>query len=564
VIVIFLAPVLAFVGLGPNWRAELPVTALALVAHLAVPGGSWSGGFTEAVEWGLVTNVAGYTAALGFMAALVALARRPGRWPFLLSVLTSVAAVGCNTRSTIALGAAAAGVVLAVAMSDQWRGTAIVPLLRRLAAVAVIALLVSAPILVNSLRFSGEYEFIRYSWYDGLHDFWSASVEAVSLPVMVLALVGLVAGIVGIGGLALRASAWTLVAYVVATAVLGGLTPDGGLVAQLEATRLMPFQRFLLIYLAAATVAGVLALLARRLGRVSTVSVAGAALTGLLALLFVVRPIAAVPDDQLPLRAVQTTGVTANANLDTAVTAADATAAQGAALLIAGSELGWHQPMWAPSMTDRRLYYDNWLWLWQTWHRAPGIDYDGQAISPASASVMLDGAYLGRNGIGAVVVLTAALEAVADRSDALERIDSPGYAVYRVVGMTPGATGDEVMSDLRTGSDATIRVTVSGAGGPVTIHQTWFPRWEATVDGETVPVTRGTDGQIRVDVPPGTVELVVRYGTDRWDWVLRAAALLGGILLIAAVFRLPVAPAPVRGGDGPDGARTDARAGPAS
>ena len=533
VIGLLLAPVLAFVALGRSGRVGLPLGGLALVGHLAVPGGSWDGGFTELVVWGLVTNVAGYVAALGFLAALVGLAGQPSRWAFVGTVVLAVAAVGCNTRSTVALVAATVGVVLAVVFERQGGGDNLLPVGRRVALAGVVAVLLSAPILFNSLRFSDQYEFIRYSWYDGLAAYVSASIDAVSWPVAAFGALGLVLGVLGAGSLADRAVAWTLVTYVVATSIFGGLSSEGGLIGQLEATRLMPFQRLLLLYLAASAVIAGIRLLGHNLRARGLVVGLAAGVAATVAVVVIIAPVSAIPGSSPTLPVPETTGVPGFAELEAAVATADATAPAASALLIAGSDIGWHEPMWAPALTSRAVHYDNWLWLWQTWHRADDIRYDGQAIAPASWGEMLSADYLERNGIGAVVAITPQVEALADQSATLDRVPSGGYAVYRVAGeptIVAAPPGSTVMATWQGGQR--VAATVDGDGGELTIHQTWFPRWEATVDGEPTDVRRGPDGQIRLTVPAGTVSVIARYGTDGWDWLFRAMSALGLVALL--------------------------------
>ncbi len=551
VIGLLLAPVLAFGALGRTGRVALPTAAIGLIMHLAVPAGSWAGGYTELVVWGLVTNVAGYVAALGFLAALAALLSSPSRWAFVATVVLGVVAVGCNTRSTIALLAATAGVLVAILSGRDGGWHAVLVALRRTLLAGGIALLLSAPILLNSLRFSDQYEFIRYSWYDGISDYLGASVDAVSWPVAVAGSVGLLLGLLGIGSLADRGVAWTLVFYVVLTSILGGLTQEGGLVGQLEATRLMPFQRLLLIYLAATAVVWLAHLLARGVKAGTTVFSSAAIAAALVAVLIIVAPIDAIPEGNRPIPVQQLTGSREYVELEAAVALANEVAPPGTALLIAGSELGWHQPMWAPAMTERPLHYDNWLWLWQSRHRMDPIRYEGQAIEPASYGTMLSTEYLARNGIGAVIALTPQVREIADVSPALLGTSSGRYAVYLVrgePGIVSGPPGTAVASTWHGGQRIT--ATATGEGGNLVVHQTWFPRWQATVNGEPAELTAGPDGQIRLTVPAGVADVVLWYGTDRWDWLFRAMAAVGLVLLVIATISrrvLGVAPAKPRG-----------------
>jgi len=535
VIGIFLSPVLVFAGLGRLSGAAMPVAGLALVVHLAVPGEWWSGGYTETVQWGLVTNVAAYVAAFGFLAALLAFVLRPGRLGLLASIGLSSFAVATNTRSVIALACVVIGVVVSVMIQRGRTFDMGSELIRRLALVGIPGALLTAPLWLSLLRFGDYYEFIRYQYYSDLGAYWASSVNAVSWPVMILGLAGLVVAVAGRTRVAPRAAAWTLISYVVATLLLGGLGPNGGLIAQLEATRLMPFQRLLVIYLAATTVVQ-LTRLARRWRRDRVIPDSGLlVLTVVLAVVFIIRPLDSIPADQRSMSPVETTANPAYADLLAAVRIADTFAPVGTAIFIAGSDLGWHEPLWAPFATDRPLRYNDWLWLWQTWHRADQLDYVGQAIRPNSTGVALRPDYLAQQGVGTVIALTPQIEALADRSSNLQRLPGPGYPVYRVLNPIPIITStDATVVDPSVGNQ-TISAIIDGAGGTVTVSETWFPRWRATVNGKSVPVGRDEFGRMTVVVPAGPVALDLVYGVDAIDWVGRIAAVLGLLLAILLI-----------------------------
>jgi len=535
VIGIFLAPVLAFAGLGRRDRVALPVAGLALVAHLAVPGEWWSGGYTEAVEWGLITNVAAYVAAFVFLAALLAFVLRPSRATLLLSVGLSVFAVATNTRSIMALVCVGLGVIASVLIQRGVTRESVRQLVIRYAAVAIPALLLSAPLWLSSLRFSDLYEFIQYQFYDGLSAYWQSSVNAVSWPVMVLAIVGFVVALLDRDRPAPMAAAYTLVCYVVATIVLGGLGPDGGLIAQLEATRLMPFQRLLMIYLAATAVMAAVRVVGRT--RRSTGFVSGGLLvvTVLLAVFLVIRPPASLPVAEQSMFPVETTATSQYADLLLAVEAADRVAAPGTAIFILGSELGWHQPMWAPLVTDRPLRYNDWLWLWQTWHRSPNLEYVGQAIGPTSLDDALRPEELARHGIGSVITLTPQIEALADREDALVRQDEGGYAVYQVRDSVPVVTSDGGTTVESSIGNERITAAIEGNAGTLNVRETWFPRWTATVNGEPADIARDASGQMQIEIPAGRVSLEVVYGVDALDILGRVGSIVGLLLTLLLV-----------------------------
>ncbi|CAN0442581.1 unnamed protein product, partial [Phaeothamnion confervicola] len=66
----------------------------------------------------------------------------------------------------------------------------------------------------------------------------------------------------------------------------------------------------------------------------------------------------------------------------------------------------------------------------------------------------------------------------------------------------------------------------------IAIRQNWFPRWKATVNGESVPVARAGDGTMIVTAPSGRVDLTLVYVVTAWDWVARIAAGIGVLMTI--------------------------------
>ena len=78
IIVLFLAPGAAFAALAreDGWSPAVALTAFVL--HIALPGGWYHGGYTELVQWGLVTNVAGAVAALCMLPAICAISANGG------------------------------------------------------------------------------------------------------------------------------------------------------------------------------------------------------------------------------------------------------------------------------------------------------------------------------------------------------------------------------------------------------------------------------------------------------------------------------------------------------
>ena len=78
------------------------VGLIAFVLHIALPGGWYHGGYTELVQWGLVTNVAGAVAALCMLPAIVRVSANGAGWSG--AVAAALAAAGDLLQSPIAAG----------------------------------------------------------------------------------------------------------------------------------------------------------------------------------------------------------------------------------------------------------------------------------------------------------------------------------------------------------------------------------------------------------------------------------------------------------------------------
>ena len=121
----------------------------------------------------------------------------------------------------------------------------------RLAQVAVLAALLAAPELMALARFRDLYTFVQYSGYTGLAEYAATAANAITWPVLVLGLPGLIIGLLVRQRRATTSAAAALVLYLALTATLVIFPAAANLAPQLEPTRLMPLQRFLTIYLAA-------------------------------------------------------------------------------------------------------------------------------------------------------------------------------------------------------------------------------------------------------------------------------------------------------------------------
>src|SRR5215218_795577 len=394
------------------------------------------------------------------------------------------------------------------------------------AGIVAVAGLLAAPLLIALARFSDLYFFVVYERYDSYWEYWEASMTAVSRPVLWLGFVGLV-GVFFVRELrAGRFVVFTSIAYVAITILLSGLIP-GPSIEQLEATRLMPFQRALTIYLAALGVYVVLVTIAKILAR-SRVAIVNAGLLGLIGLTLLAYIFvngSPVPESDRALYPVLNTDGAYMVEQQRAVELADDRAAPGTAILVLGSILSWHDQFWSIEWSERPFYFDDWLWYWQK-DLAGEYDPNLEHVYPDPSST-LDPGFLASQGIGAVVVTGAASDA-ARNSPALELIsEAPSYSVYLVREPTPIVTADGAETTEIAIDNQQIAATVSEPSSNFHIRRNWFPRWSATVDGQPAEVTKDENGFMTVtSTAPGTrVELV--YGVDGWDWFGRVLLVLG-------------------------------------
>ena len=139
--------------------------------------------------------------------------------------------------------------------------------------------------------------------------------------------------------------------------------------------------------------------------------------------------------------------------------------------------------------------------------------------------------YFEHHGIGAVVVVGPAQPA-ASESPLIKSIRQGIYDVYVVKAPTAIVTLDGVNATAISVGDNEIKATGTSNGGPIVIRRNWFPRWKATVNGKAVPVTETADGYMQINAPAGAVQIRLRYVVDRWDWLGRALAGLGTLLIL--------------------------------
>lgn len=563
---LFLLPGLAYAALARIDRRPVVVGFLALVLHVSLPGSWYHGGYTELVQWGLVTNVAGAVAALLMLPALVRFLQAGDGRAAALAAALAAWAVYCNPRSIVGLAALALGAWAAVTTSRSASAglagggggglaarSAALSVVRRLAAVVAVSALLAAPLLVALARFGGLYQFVRYSGYERVADYAEASVAAVSWPVLALGLIGLTLGISSRRRVATRAAAFSLVVYALFTAAVAFAPWVSRLVPQLEPTRLMPLQRFLVIYLAAAAIWAAVEWLMSRVA--SLPPWAAPAVTAALALVVLAvqtRPLAGpAPDpasNAVPPASLYPVAMSAQPqqlDLEVAVRAADEAAAPGTALLVLGSALAWHQQLWAPLWTTRPLFYDNWLWYWHPDHAGtPGYRFSAGHHYP-DPEATIDREYLERHAIGAVVVTGPARETAA-RSPLLEPLRTGVYDAYAVRDPVTTVTFASANSALLAVGNQSIDAVAEAPGAPIVGRVNWYPRWRAWADGEPAPAERLDSGYLvaRPRQPARTAELV--YALQPLDWMARGMALAGvvGLVLMVSSRRQPVGSAP--------------------
>lgn len=536
VILIFLAPGVAFLLLGrrDGWSPGVPLVAFA--AHVAIPGDWQHGGYTELVQWGLVTNVAAATALLFVLAWLIDFLESGRRAAGVGAALAAAFAVSTNPRSLIALAVVGAAVWLAVALDRRARPS-LGATTGRLLLVGAGSALLAAPELVALLRFSPLYAFARYQQYEGGGDFLAAAIGAVGLPIFGLGLAGAVVAWLLPRRPAARAAAVGLLLYAGATLLFAAQPAAAALVPQLEAPRLMPFQRFLTLYLAACAVGAAVGRFSRwTRPRWRPELLFPAAALAILAVY--VAPAGApppLPAVDVPTRGlypVATTAVPEQAEFAAAIRAADEAAPPGTSILVLGSALSWHQQLWAPLWTDRPLYYDDWLWYWHPDHAGPAGYAFARGHSYPAPELALERDYLEHHGIGAVAVTGRAAPFAAASPD-LEVVRSGRYDVYAVREPTTIVTiGGANAAESGIGGQGLTAVGRAD-GGEALVRRNWYPRWRASVDGERVAIDRTEDGYMRVALPPGQARLRLDYAVDGLDWLARGLAAAGAAGAVA-------------------------------
>jgi hypothetical protein len=513
-------------GLSPG------IALLAGTGHAVIAGWWWSGGWYEIALWGLVTNVAAQTAILVALGGVAIWLRDGRRRELAIAAIAVGFALGTNPRTFIAL--AAVGISAGIVALWMTPRIAFRQVAMRSALLVGLCIAVSAPALFPLLRYRSLYYFVHYSGYANLQAYLDSSVQAVSGPVFICGLFGIATGLL-IGGRALtRTIALTALLYISTTAFL--TVAGGQVVEQLELTRLMPFQRMLIFYLAALAIYDVIRLIGSKL-ETNVQAVASGALVVLavgMAWFVVIEPASWVPVGDRGLQPVPTSAEAAIQDLHNAVSIADEQAQDGTALLVLGSVVSWHDPLWSTTWSDRRFFYDDWLWYWQKKNFG---DYDPniEHAYPIDTST-LNSAYLQTQGIGAVIVTDAPGQPnreIAAESPLLTPVATGfWYDVFLVNQPTPMVTsGGNQATSIDIGRNSIV-ATGTGHGQEITIRHNWYPRWKAFVNGDSVPITQTANGYMSVPAPDGDYTLKLEYEVTWLDWLGRALFVLGGAAII--------------------------------
>jgi hypothetical protein len=524
----FVLPAIGFCALARGDRLPWGIGFLALTMHVSVRGWWWSGGYMELIEWGLLTNVASAAVLPLVIFALYRFLERGDRRFAVLAAAVSAFAVYTNVRSVLPLAAIVAGVWLSIVLWTPDRSQTVKSTLLRIAQVAGLSLLLLAPLAIPLVRFSDQYVFVRYSEYEDLAAYWDSTVQAVSSPVLILSIVGAVFALVVRRDPLARAVVVVLALYMAGTAA-AGLSLFDSLVEQLEATRLMPFQRLLIMYLAAYGVFGLAEEVVKRLPTIYRYirELALLAVAFLVISAYLLSWIPGVPESDRATTGIVTTADASIRDLQVAIETADRESPPGTAILVLGTVLSWHDQLWAPQWSDRRFFYDDWLWYWQTDHVG---DYDPLAAHAYDRDdSTLTRTYLDQHAIGAVIVTGDASQSAAT-SPLLTSIRPGTYDTYlvndpQVVMSTPGGS-----VSIEAFEDHVIEGVTSAPAREILARHNWFPRWSARVEGESASIVKNDVGYMDITAAEPGTDISVEYRVDRWDWLGRVFCVAGIVL----------------------------------
>ncbi len=542
VLLMFVLPVVGFWIIARGDKASPFVPLLALAIHVAVPGDWMHGGRMELVYWGLIANVGGATLAFIMMAALSRWVREGARRYGVLATLAAAAALYTNTRSSIAIVIGTLAVIAAalIAQRDD-NSPSIRTIFTRVAVVAILSALLAAPLLLAALRYTDLYYFVNFESYDDLAEILWASRTAISPVIGLLTVAGAILAIVARRYAHALTAAVGLVFFVAVTVSFSLIEPLANAIQQLETPRLMPFQRFLSIYLAAWFAGWLLEMAFKAiLPRWRNLAVpALLCASSLIVILTFNGVFGAVPTVYQPPTP-WTTGYPEFAEFEDAVTEISDVRPEDTAVLVVGDQMSWwHEQLWAPVWSGALFFYDDWMWYWHPDHDGPYDPSIGHAYqNPASAFTP---EWFNAHGVGAVLVTNMPVPAGAiDPRIAAQ--SNPNLEVQRTIGQwdlylvtDPGSivtNGPTPASDIDV-TNNTISATFESASGEVIVRRNWYPRWEAFADGQQVDITRLDNGYMAVTVPDETTTLELRYAVTAVDWLGRIAAAIGLALTIA-------------------------------
>lgn len=536
VIALFLAPALVYPALARRDGWPPLVGLSSFILHVSLPGGFWHGGYSELVFMGLVANVSAAVAVVISLPWLLDALSGRSRRAFAWAAMAAAAAIWCNPRSAIGLAACALGAWIAVAACDRtWPGIRATSL--RLAAVGALAALLAAPQLASLLRFKDLYYFLHYTSYATTAEYLGAMIEAVSLPVFPLFVAGvLTAFFVPAHRVATRAVAFSVLLYIGLTLVFTFGGSVSRMVQQLETTRLMSVQRYLMIYLAAVGLHAVAVIIATYMRRVPLRAEwlqLGFAAAVLLASL---TPSALVPAHVSPPSQLSRSGTPEMQDFEDAVRAA-AAMSPGTAILVVGTAVSAHQQLWAPVVSDGPFFYDSWMWYWHRRHVGPYDVREAWEYDQERMDEVFSREYFRANGIGAVVT-TGKIDALAAATPELRPIWlGETSTAHFVVDPSPIVTVGERKPETVTLTNHRIEVRDGNASGDLVVRQNWFPRWRAEVNGQPTAVDQTADGYMRIALPDGPVDVVVSYSLQPQDIAARGAGILGLVLAGALLAR---------------------------
>jgi hypothetical protein len=541
ILLIFLLPGVGFWVLSRGDRKSPAAGFLALALQIGIAGHWMTGGFTELVSWGLVTNVTGATAALIATGALARFALRGEMGMALLSIGAITLSAYANPRSLIAVGVAGVAVVLSSLFASRSGRQSFRTVLVRVGSVAFITGLTSATEIVSLIRYRDLYYFVNYEQYNADKTYWAATVNAVTTPVVWLAVGGATWALVSRRFPVARVAAIALGLYVLVTLVLSGEFGDFDLIQQLEAPRLMPYQRMLMLFLAAFFVVRIFDIVAN-VFRVGSARGLATVITSIVVLVVFIRPVGDIGPTFQGLVEERRMPMSELDSFREAVRQADAAAPDGTSILILGTQYSWHERLWASLDTDKPLYYEHWLWGWNDQHEGPPALPNGDCTfdndlgnSYPCPDQALTEEFLSVHGVGAVVVTdvrgqhnSGNSRDTAGSSALLTQVStSQAWDVYAVSAASALVTnGDTQPTSIDVESES-ITASFADGSGEILVRVNWFPRWQATVNGESVDVERGPGGYMTIHAPAGAAEVKLTYAMTTLDWLTRISAIAG-------------------------------------